>query len=147
MIRPARIEEIDRVIEMIKEDCLEFNYQIDIDYIRDCVSEMITQQCLVFVSEKYGKLVGLTIMIISPNMFNPKESDIKNILWYASKDLTGFGRARVMVELLDFMVWLAKDRGINLHVSLPNTIKLDNGCKLLESRGLNMSEKYYKLAV
>lgn len=147
MIRPANHDDIDIVIKMALESADEMNFTVDIEYAKSCLLQMINDECLVFVYESNGDITGISVSLINCNIFNPKEKEIRNFLWYASKDLSRIGRARVMMALLDFMVWLAKDMNMSLHISLPNTDKMKSGGDLLMSRNLKLFEQYYKLAV
>ncbi len=144
MIRPARIEDIDRIVEMIGETCAEMNYPFKRDYVIEKITEMIELECLLFVKEKNGELIGLLSMLIIPNFFDPTSTELLEMIWYASIKLSVFGRARVMIELLDFMIFIANEKKIQLHISLPEVKKTESIKELLESRSLEQTEIYYR---
>ena len=144
MIRPARIEDIDKIVSMIHEDCEEINYPFNKEHVIWQLTEMIKLECLIFVNEKQGELVGLLAMIINKNFFNPIILEMLEFIWYASINLSNFGRARVMIELLDFMLFTVKEKNMQLHISLPETKKTESLKELLKDRGFEQTEIYYK---
>jgi len=144
VIRQAHINDVNTIIPMIEEDCLEMGYPFNKEYVTEQIDLMIKSSCLIFVKEQGAKLTGLLAMIISPNLFDGKTREMREFIWYASKDLPNFGRARVMVDLLDFMLFIADEQKIEVHVSLPDVKKTEPIMGLLESRGFKRSEVYFK---
>lgn len=145
MIRPARIEDIGKIVEMIEADCGEMGYPFNQPYVTEQMTYMIQTKCLIYVMEKESKIVGLLAMLIAPNIFDPSIREMREFIWFADLSLPDFGRARVMVELLDFMLWVARDKNIQVHVALPESKKTESMVELVERRGFKRTEVYFKL--
>ena len=145
MIRPATKDDIEIILDMIQEDCLEMGYPYNRTHMKSQMLGLISLECPIFINEHKEKPVGVIAGIVSPNLFDPDILEIREFIWHASKSLARIGRARVMVELLDYIIDLAKKAKINLHASLPVDEKTESLKDLLIRRGLKLTEYYFRL--
>jgi hypothetical protein len=145
MIRPATMDDIEVILDMIKEDCEEMGYPYNFSHMKEQMLSFISLECPVFINEHKGQPVGVIAAIVAPNLFDPAILEVREFIWHASKSLARIGRARVMVELLDYIIDLAKKAKINLHASLPVDEKTESLKDLLIRRGLKLTEYYFRL--
>ena len=145
MIRPATKDDIEIILDMVQEDCLEMGYPYNRPHMKDQILGLIALECPIFINEHKDVPVGVIAGIVSPNLFSPDILEIREFIWHGVKSLSNIGRARVMVELLDYLLDMAKKAKINFHASLPVDKKTDSLKDLLIRRGFKLTEYYFRM--
>ena len=145
MIRPATMDDIEVILDMIKEDCEEMGYPYNRAHMKEQLLGLIALECPIFINEHKEKPVGVIAGIVSPNLFDPNILEIREFIWHGVQSLSKIGRARVMIELLDYLIDLAKKAKINFHASLPVSDKTDSLKDLLIRRDFKLAEYYFKM--
>lgn len=145
MIRPAVKEDIEIILDMAQEDCVEMCYPYNRPHMKEQLLGLIALECPIFINEHKGIPAGVIAGIVSPNLFDPSILEIREFIWHGVQSLSKIGRARVMIELLDYLIDLAKKAKINFHASLPVSDKTDSLKDLLIRRGFKLAEYYFKM--
>jgi N-acetylglutamate synthase-like GNAT family acetyltransferase len=145
MIRPATKEDMEWILDMTEEDCNDMGYPHNRQHIKAQMMSLLALECPIFINEHNNEKVGVIAGIVAQNLFDPAILEIREFIWHASKTLNSIARARVMVELLDYLVELAKQAGIVFHASLPAVPVTESLNDLLLRRGFKLTEHYYRL--
>lgn len=141
--RPARIEDIDTIVEMFQSSFVEnemdkiageFDKNRAIDVLTKAIEE---NNCIFPVVEKNNKIVGTALFVLAPALFSPKCTIANGVKFHIIKEERGNGLGKMLLKLV---CGLAEEKNVKI-ISIttlrdrPSLAKLclNNGFRLLES--------------
>lgn len=138
MIRPAKQEDLRRIIEMAERFYPFTSYNnkskipFDVDTTAMLTSTMIDNH-VVLVAEVEEKVVGVIGLVLMPFMFNPEYIHAGEILWWVEPEhiCEGLGR-----QLLCAAEQACRDKNVT-HIQM-----IDIECSAVQAEGLYRSEGY-----
>ena len=136
MIRPAQVEDLLKIEQLIKEfydESLKDYISLDTISIRNTILNFIESHIVLVDDELKGIIAG----ILAYSIFDSKELFAQECIWYVSKDC----RNKLGLELLDAFEKKAKDMGakriIMIHMDNLNGNLME---KLYEKKGYKRME-------
>jgi len=138
MIRPAKQEDLRRLIEMSERFYPFTSYNtkskipLDIDATAMLASTMIDNH-VVLVAEVEEKVVGVIGVILMPFIFNPAYTHAGEILWWVEPEHIGEGLGR---QLLRAAEQVCKEKNVT-HIQM-----IDIECSPVRAETLYRSEGY-----
>lgn len=145
MIRKARAEDVDAIVEMSKKFYAHTSYyQISkIDLNEEDVSALarhLISSGIMNIAELDGKVIGMIGVILIPFMFNADHVHAGEVVWWVEPEVQAVGVGKALLASVEAP---AKAAGVT-HIQMVDLVTSGSHvAKLYESFGYQLTERSY----
>ena len=153
---PITPDDVASALATMREYALEMDLPFAGDHFLPGLSALAVggNSFFMVAKDENGEVVGISLMIIFPNIYNQERLEARELIWHVHPRLSVPDQVHLKLRLLDQMLDICKRLGLAFHMTAKaldpgvKSPRILNPYRMLNSRGFKMTEiNYIKEAI